>query len=202
MLRVRELKLLNDHTVSFELAAGESVVIQGANGSGKSLFMKSLTKLVPASYAEYTLDGIPAASLRTELLRSKLLYVPATSLIPSGTTVGDFFQTAFRLEIYKGHYPIFSYSQYVERWGLDVQDVSLLSTGQRQLLTLLRALSLSAKVLFLDEPTANLDASRTLEVEALLLDWQRRTGGSLVMSTHSTAQAKRLGFRVVTLKLL
>ncbi len=200
MLRVRELQLLNNRVISFDLATGESVVIQGANGSGKTLFMKSLTKLVPASYLEFTLNGVPAASIRPELLRSQLLYVPATPVLPSGTTVEDFFQSAFRLEVYKNHRPAFPFRDYVERWGLNVQDLSLLSTGQRQLLTLLRALALSPKVLLLDEPTANLDSSRTLEVEALLQNWQRDTGAGVILSSHSRPQAERLGFRVVPFK--
>ncbi len=199
MLRLKDLHLLNGRVISLDLSAGESVVLQGANGSGKSLFMKSLAKLVPASYQEFTLDGVPVDGLRPEVLRSQLLYVPAAIPVPSGLSAKDFFQVAFDLKIYQHHRPSFAHWNHVERWGLDVQDICLLSTGERQLLNLLRALSLSPKVLLLDEPTANLDGPRTLEVEALLQEWQRGTKASVVVSSHSTPQIERLGFRVLTL---
>jgi putative ABC transport system ATP-binding protein len=198
VLRVSELRLLNGRVVSLDLAPGEGVVVRGANGAGKSLFLRSLARLLPASAAEFTLDGARASDLAPEVLRSRLLYVAAAPSLLSGGTVADFFKAAFRLEIYENHRPAFPYRDYLRRWGLDQgQEFSALSTGQRQLLAILRALSLAPRVLLLDEPTANLDHERTLAVEELLRDWQRRTGGGLVVVCHSDAQAARLGFRTV-----
>lgn len=73
---------------------------------------------------------------------------------------------------------------------LDAQ-VSHLSTGERQRLALLRAITLRPRFLLLDEPTSGLDRDSTLAVEAILND--RMTAGmGLLVVTHNTEQAARL----------
>ena len=71
-----------------------------------------------------------------------------------------------------------------------------LSGGEQQRLALARAWAVRPDVLFLDEPTANLDPSAKKEVEALLAGFAA-DGMTLVMSTHNLGQAKRLATRVV-----
>jgi tungstate transport system ATP-binding protein len=73
-----------------------------------------------------------------------------------------------------------------------------LSGGQQQRLALARAWAVRPAVLFLDEPTANLDPGAKREVEALLAGFSAE-GMTLVMSTHNLGQAKRLANRVVYL---
>lgn len=69
-----------------------------------------------------------------------------------------------------------------------------LSTGERQRLALLRALSLAPPVLLLDEPTGALDQAITLTVENLLRE-QLARGTAILLVTHSPEQAARLGHR-------
>ena len=73
-----------------------------------------------------------------------------------------------------------------------------LSGGQQQRLALARAWAVRPDVLFLDEPTANLDPSAKKEIEAMLAGFAHE-GMTLVMSTHNLGQAKRLATRVVYL---
>jgi tungstate transport system ATP-binding protein len=63
-------------------------------------------------------------------------------------------------------------------------------------LALARAWALRPEVLFLDEPTANLDPSATREVEAIV-DQIRASGTKIVMTTHNLAQARRLGDEIL-----
>jgi tungstate transport system ATP-binding protein len=72
----------------------------------------------------------------------------------------------------------------------------VLSGGQQQRLALARAWAVRPDVLFLDEPTANLDPSAKNEIEAMLARFAA-AGMTLVMSTHNLGQAKRLASRVV-----
>lgn len=73
---------------------------------------------------------------------------------------------------------------------------SRLSGGERQKLALARALIREPRVLFLDEPCANLDGHATRDIEALLLE--TAAGGTrLIMATHDMGQARRLAANIV-----
>ena len=74
----------------------------------------------------------------------------------------------------------------------------VLSGGEQQKLALARAWALGPEVLFLDEPTANLDPGATRDVETII--GQIRAGGTkIVMTTHNLGQAKRLGDEILFL---
>ena len=71
-----------------------------------------------------------------------------------------------------------------------------LSGGEQQRLALARGWAIRPDILFLDEPTANLDPSAKKEVESLLASFAA-DGMTLVMSTHNLGQAKRLATRII-----
>jgi iron complex transport system ATP-binding protein len=192
------MKLLNGKLVDFELASGESVVIRGKNGSGKSLFLKSIARLLPVSYESFDYQGKDIKSYSAEKLRSELLYISATPSSMNQGPVDEFFQSAFDLQIYKDLKVTFPWKDYLTRWNVQEKSFQNLSSGQKQMLSILRALSLSAKVLLLDEPTANLDQDKTIEIEELIKDWQKNTGGSVIFISHSDEQTRRLGFKSIT----
>jgi tungstate transport system ATP-binding protein len=74
----------------------------------------------------------------------------------------------------------------------------VLSGGEQQRLALARAWALNPEVLFLDEPTANLDPNATRDVETIIS--QIRAGGTkIVMTTHNLGQARRLGDEILFL---
>ena len=82
--------------------------------------------------------------------------------------------------------------------GIAEQPARVLSGGERQRVALARAWALGPEVLFLDEPTANLDPGAAREVESLI--GQIRAGGTkIVMTTHNLGQAKRLGDEILFL---
>jgi tungstate transport system ATP-binding protein len=74
----------------------------------------------------------------------------------------------------------------------------ILSGGEQQRLALARAWALHPEVLFLDEPTANLDPSATREIEAIIRAFDA-AGTKIIMSTHNLGQARRLGDEVIYL---
>ena len=82
--------------------------------------------------------------------------------------------------------------------GIAEQPARVLSGGEQQRVALARAWALGPEVLFLDEPTANLDPGAAREVESLI--GQIRAGGTkIVMTTHNLGQAKRLGDEILFL---
>ena len=74
-----------------------------------------------------------------------------------------------------------------------------LSGGEKQKIALARALITSPELLFLDEPTASLDGSATVEIEALLTEAQS-TGTTIIMSTHNIGQARRMANSILFMK--
>jgi len=84
----------------------------------------------------------------------------------------------------------FGLSELLESWA------PMLSGGEKQKLSLARALITAPDILFLDEPCANLDGRATREIESILQQVQAR-GTRLVMSTHNMGQAKRLADDVI-----
>jgi tungstate transport system ATP-binding protein len=74
----------------------------------------------------------------------------------------------------------------------------VLSGGEQQRLALARAWALHPEVLFLDEPTANLDPGAVREIEAVIKAFDV-SGTKIVMSTHNLGQARRLGDEILFL---
>jgi tungstate transport system ATP-binding protein len=82
--------------------------------------------------------------------------------------------------------------------GVSHRPARVLSGGEQQRLSLARAWALGPEVLFLDEPTANLDPGATREVETII-GQICASGTKIVMSTHNLGQAKRLGDEILFL---
>lgn len=202
MLRIKAMKLLNGKVVNFEINHGESFIIKGKNGSGKSLLLKSIARLLPVTFESFNYNDKPVSSYSPEQFRSEVLYISAAPSLLNQGTVEDFFQSAFRLKIYHDHTVTFPWKDYLQRWQIHETEFQNLSSGQKQMLSILRALSLRPKLLLLDEPTANLDQEKTEEIEELIKNWQRNSGGSVVLISHSEEQPKRLGLKVVPFESL
>jgi putative ABC transport system ATP-binding protein len=168
------------------LAAGGCVAITGASGSGKSLFLRMIADLDPNS-GEVFLDGRERRDFTPPAWRRAVLYNAA--------------EPGWWSEQIADHFPGAAAAfarALAPRLGLATErlagPVVLLSTGERQRLALIRALSREPRVLLLDEPTGALDQATTELVEAVLRE-QLAAGVAIVMVTHSAEQAARLGDR-------
>ena len=189
MLRVRGLKRAELAAVDLEVASGECVALMGPSGAGKSLLLRALVDLDPND-GDVSAFGHERAVMAAPDWRSTVAYVPAESGWWADR-VGDHFEAAENL-------PPLLAELGLEEDTLGWQ-VSRLSTGERQRLALARALALAPQVLLLDEPTAALDDDSTARVEALIID-RLRNGVAVVIVTHDTAQADRLGARIVAMR--
>ncbi|NRF70730.1 ATP-binding cassette domain-containing protein [Aquincola sp. S2] len=174
---------------ALQIHRGDFVALIGANGSGKTTLLQVLHGLVPHSGIR-TVSPLGAAQTmvfqRPFMLRMSVWNNMRLALWLAGVPAA---QRPARAE------------QALDRAGLRgvrARPARTLSGGQQQRLALARAWALKPDVLFLDEPTANLDPSGKKEVEAMLAGFAA-DGMTLVMSTHNLGQAKRLATRVVYL---
>ena len=175
--------------VSLRVERGEVLALVGANGSGKTTLLRVLHGLLRhQGRRELGPDALPQAMVfqRPFLLQLSVLNNLRLSLwlarVPRGEWAARIRESLRRVELD----------------GLQRRPARALSGGQQQRLALARALAGRPRLLFLDEPTANLDPHAKRKIEALLAALAA-DGMTLVMSTHNLGQAKRLATRVVYL---
>ena len=185
-LQVEQLRSALAGPFQFSLNAGECLAISGASGSGKSLLLRMICDLDPAS-GDVLLDGVSRASMGGPAWRAKVVYQPAEAGWWDATPASHFKPE----QMARVH-------ALLPRLGLSAalldKEVRLLSTGERQRMALIRSLACAPQVLLLDEPTAALDPESTAAVEQLLQELLAE-GLALVLVTHSEAQAQLLGSR-------
>ena len=175
--------------------AGPRTVILGANGAGKSVLMRLCHGLLQPSagkvaWAADETRGEPRRQAmvfqRPVMLRRSALANVAYALKAAGVPRQE------RLLRAQGAL------ESVGLLALADHPARVLSGGEQQRLALARAWALRPEVLFLDEPTANLDPSATKEVESII-GAIHAVGTKIVMTTHNLGQARRLGDEVLFL---
>lgn len=184
--------------VSLELRAGEMVLLRGPSGSGKTTLLSILAGLLTPTRGDVALEGRSIVRMRdhhrTELRRKRLgIVLQDLALIPGMTAlenvllpfVPDGIRPADRARAHAC----------LERFGLGARaesSAARLSGGERQRVAIARALVRDPAVLFLDEPTAHVDAdaANTLATELLRL---RDEGRTLLVSTHDPRLLDRPG---------
>ncbi len=194
MLLVKNLALVNGKKVNLEIKPGTGYVLQGPNGSGKSVLLKTLAGLYSSTWTEFLFQGKEVEEFRPEEFRGNIYYSGSTTHLSGDLTAEEFLKLPFRLKFYEGKSPSIETSVYLKSWGIEGKKLAHLSNGQKQLLCLLRALSLHAKILLLDEPTSHMDREKTAEAEAMIQSWLlKSTEHSYLLVSHSEEQARRLG---------
>ena len=179
--------------VSCELALGPRTVILGPNGSGKSVLMRLCHGLLAPTSGRIVWRGSPdrvrpraqAMVFQRPVMLRRAAHANVTyGLKLAGIPKGERDERA---------------RDVLDAVGLkSIADrpARVLSGGEQQKLALARAWALDPEVLFLDEPTANLDPGATREVERIV-DQIHASGTKIVMTTHNLGQARRLADEIL-----
>lgn len=173
--------------VDLQFEAGTRSVVLGPNGAGKSLLLRICHGLIAPTAGRLVWAGEGRQAMvfqRPVMLRRSALhnitYVLALIGVPQGERA---FQGNAALER-------------VGLAGMARRAARVLSGGEQQRLALARAWALEPKVLFLDEPTANLDPGATRQIEAVI-DGFHAAGTKIIMTTHNLGQARRMGDEIL-----
>jgi tungstate transport system ATP-binding protein len=177
--------------VSFELAAGPRTVILGANGAGKSVLMRLMHGLLRPTSGEVAWGESDA-----ERLRRRQAMVFQRPVMLRRSALANVLYALKLAGIADRHAVAAKALEDVGLSHLAQRPARVLSGGEQQRLALARAWSLRPQVLFLDEPTANLDPSATKEIETAIAA-VHAAGTKIVMTTHNLGQARRLGDEVL-----
>jgi urea ABC transporter ATP-binding protein UrtE len=190
------------HDVSFELVKGETLVLLGRNGVGKTTLLRTIVGIVPTSGGSVTLkDSVVTGWLPHRVARSGVAYVPQGRGIFPKLTVEENLRVGLRarrdgvraippelLDLF----PILK-----ERLG---QQAGTFSGGQQQILALARALCGAPDLLLLDEPSEGIQPSIVQQIADLLRHFNRELGLTVLLVEQNLELARRAGTRCLVMQ--
>lgn len=211
LLQVRDLvKSYGDTTilrgVSFDLARGESLVILGRSGQGKSVTLRQLNGLEQPDSGSVLFDGTEVTGLTERQLvpvRKRMSMLFQSGALFDSMNVLDNISYALRehtdLDLDAIRERVAKSLALVRLRGIEDQMPSSLSGGMRKRVALARSLVLDPELVLFDEPTTGLDPVTSSAISELILDANTELGTSSVIVTHDLPLARRVGQTVAFL---
>lgn len=192
---VRALK-----SVSLALESGR-IGLLGPNGAGKSTLLKTLLGLLPPDHGSVKIFGIDVVRSPFEV-RSRIGYMPEGDTVLPDLSALNFVALAGELcglptgeAMARAHQVL----HYVGLGEARYRKLGSFSTGMRQRARLAQALVGDPKLILLDEPTSGLDPRGRDEMLELILDIPRRTGASVMLSTHILPDVEKTCDQVIVI---
>ena len=184
--------------IDFDINRGEIVGVLGPNGAGKTTMISILEGLVTADSGTATVLGADVRDAKAfKAIKQRIGVAMQNSILPPLLNAAELLQ--FLRTLYpQGRDP----EQLIKVLGLDSKRAAQtrhLSGGQQQRVTVAMALVGDPELIFLDEPTSQLDPQARRTVWDLLLEQRDRRQAAVLVTTHQMEEAERLCDRVMIL---
>jgi len=193
--------------ISLDVVEGEFLSILGPNGAGKTTLIKALSGVIRDVLGEITIYGRPLKAYRKKDFARHVSFLPQSLPSTLPYLVRDIvmmgrFPYLKRFEMEKpGDVRIVRES--MQLLGLEKfagRHLSELSGGELKRVFIAQALAQESNILFLDEPTANLDINYQVEIFKLLQKFNKEMNKTIVLITHDINHAARFAKKIILLK--
>lgn len=175
--------------LTMDIRAGQTTALVGLSGAGKTTIVNLLDKFYTPDSGTITLDGVPLEEWDTQTLRDNIGLVLQKNHIFSGTIEENIRYgkpTATRQEVEEAARKAYIYDQIVALPDGFGTQALLLSGGQQQRIAIARMFLKNPPIIFLDEPTASLDAIATEQIKASI-DAVKQ-GRTVIVISHNIGQ--------------
>jgi phospholipid/cholesterol/gamma-HCH transport system ATP-binding protein len=211
MIEVRDLrKSFGSHQildgVSFRIEKGESFVIIGRSGGGKSVLLKHLIGLLKPDAGQVLVEGeniVPMEERELLRVRRKFGMLFQSAALFDSMTVAENVAFAFRRERSLPEAEIArkvcEVLEMVDLPGTEDKKPSELSGGMKKRVGLARAIIYQPEIVLYDEPTTGLDPIVSDSIDQLILRVRDRLKVTTIVVTHDMRSARRLGQRILML---
>lgn len=199
-----EMKVLEGF--SLEVNEGETMVIIGYSGSGKSVAIKHIVGLLEPDSGTVWVDGLEVPTLsRKELyaLRAKIGYVFQFAALFDSLSIGDNVAMGLRKEGRLSEREIAQRVSeslaLVDLTGVEEKFPAELSGGMRKRVGIARAIARRPKYILYDEPTTGLDPVTSAVIDQLMIRMREKLGVTSIVITHDMRSAYSIGTRIAML---
>src|SRR5580704_1134896 len=191
-------------SLNLQVHRGETLVLLGRSGSGKTTTLKLVNRLLSPSSGDVRVDGAPTTESDVIRLRRSIGYVIQDVGLFPHFTVERNIGLVPRIEGWTPDRVHQRVAELVQMVGLEPYLASRyphqLSGGQRQRVGVARALAADPAILLMDEPFGALDALTRDQLQREFLSLQRRLNKTVVFVTHDLREALRLGSRIALME--
>ncbi|HIN07868.1 MAG: ABC transporter ATP-binding protein [Alphaproteobacteria bacterium] len=192
--------ILAVNNISFKIGKGKIIGLLGPNGCGKSTTIGMMLGLIKPSSGTVIINGQNIEQNRTDLLE-KMNFISPYVELPKKLTVEE------NLKVYGRLYGVKNLkdkiSDLMEKLNLldfKSRKTGELSSGQKNRVSLAKALINDPEILFLDEPTASLDPDVGDYIRGFIEDYASNKGATILLASHNMNEVERLCYEVLMMK--
>ena len=186
--------------INFKINKGKIIGLLGPNGCGKSTTIGMLLGLIKPSSGTVIINGQNIENNRTNILE-KMNFISPYIELPKKLTVEENLKVYGRLYGIKNlKNKVFDLMEKLNLTEFRKRKTGELSSGQKNRVSLAKALINNPEILLLDEPTASLDPDVGDYIRSFIEDYASNNGATILLASHNMNEVERLCYEVLMMK--